>query len=49
MSSDLNRSPSIRIKKFIADAGVCSRRKAEELVALGRVFVNGKRLVQPGF
>ena len=31
----------IRIQKMIADSGVCSRRKAEELISKGRVKVNG--------
>ena len=31
----------IRVQKFIADAGVCSRRAAEALIAQGEVWVNG--------
>jgi len=31
----------IRIQKYLADAGVCSRRAAEALVAQGEVWVNG--------
>jgi len=31
----------VRIQKFIADAGVCSRRAAEALIAQGEVWVNG--------
>lgn len=31
----------IRIQKMIADSGFCSRRKAEELIAGGRVRING--------
>ena len=31
----------IRVQKIISDAGVCSRRKAEELIAEGKVKVNG--------
>jgi 23S rRNA pseudouridine2605 synthase len=31
-----------RIQKILADAGIASRRKAEELIAEGRVTVNGK-------
>jgi 23S rRNA pseudouridine2605 synthase len=31
----------IRIQKFIADAGVCSRRAAEALIAQGEVWING--------
>lgn len=33
----------IRIQKIIADSGLCSRRKAEELIEQGRVTVNGRR------
>lgn len=32
----------IRIQKIIADRGICSRRKAEELIAEGKVTVNGR-------
>jgi 16S rRNA U516 pseudouridylate synthase RsuA-like enzyme len=32
----------MRIHKFLAQAGVCSRREAERLVAAGEVFINGK-------
>ena len=31
-----------RIQKVIAKAGICSRRKAEELLLAGRVKVNGE-------
>jgi 23S rRNA pseudouridine2605 synthase len=32
---------SIRLNKFIANAGVCSRREADEMIAAGVVTVNG--------
>lgn len=32
----------IRIQKLISDSGLCSRRKAEELISQGRVTVNGR-------
>ena len=32
----------VRIQKLIANAGICSRRKAEELIEKGRVKVNGQ-------
>lgn len=38
-----------RIQKIIAHAGICSRRKAEEYIAQGRVKVDGKIITQPGF
>ncbi len=41
--TDNNQSMAlIRIQKFIAEAGIASRRKAEELILEGRVIVNGK-------
>ncbi len=36
---------SLRIQKFLADAGVCSRRAAEAAIAEGEVYVNGKAAV----
>ena len=33
---------SVRLQKFMADNGIASRRKSEELIAEGRVKVNGK-------
>lgn len=38
----------IRLNKFLAQAGVCSRRKADELIALGKVNVNGQVVVELG-
>ncbi|GBD07197.1 Ribosomal large subunit pseudouridine synthase B [bacterium HR21] len=35
----------IRLNKFLADAGIASRRKADELIRQGRVKVNGKPAV----
>lgn len=32
----------VRLQKIIADSGYCSRRKAEELIADGRVKINGR-------
>lgn len=39
--SPLPGAPAVRINKALAAAGVCSRRAADELVAQGRVRVNG--------
>ena len=36
-------SEPIRLQKYIADAGVCSRRAAEALIAQGEVWVNGAK------
>ena len=34
----------MRINKYIATCGVCSRRKAEEYIKDGKVFVNGVKV-----
>ena len=39
----------MRINKYIAQAGVASRRKADELIANGNVRVNGAVLREPGY
>lgn len=39
-------SEQIRINKFIANAGICSRRDADKLVEQGKVLVNGKPATQ---
>src|SRR5664279_2330348 len=35
-------SPGIRLQKFLADAGVASRRAGEQIILAGRVSVNGQ-------
>jgi 23S rRNA pseudouridine2605 synthase len=37
-----------RLHKFLSQAGVASRRKCEELIAAGRVRVNGQTVSRPG-
>lgn len=39
-------SETVRINKYIANAGVCSRRDADKLIDAGKVSVNGKMAVQ---
>ena len=38
----------MRLQKFLANSGVCSRRKAEELILAGKVKVNGKVVKELG-
>lgn len=38
-----------RLNKFIASSGLCSRRKADELILAEKVFVNGKVITELGF
>ena len=39
----------MRINQYIASAGITSRRKADDMIAEGRVRVNGKVLANPGY
>ncbi len=39
---------NIRLQKFLANAGICSRRKAEEYILKGRVKVNGVIIYELG-
>jgi 23S rRNA pseudouridine2605 synthase len=40
---------SIRLNKFISNAGICSRREADELIKAGAVTVNGKIVTEMGY
>lgn len=39
----------MRLAKYLADAGIASRRKAEELIVEGRVRVNGAQVLEKGY
>ncbi len=39
----------IRLNKFISNSGVCSRREADELIAMGLIAVNGKVVTELGY
>jgi 23S rRNA pseudouridine2605 synthase len=41
MTRDKPTAGQVRLQKFLSDAGVASRRRAEELIEAGRVLVNG--------
>jgi len=38
----------VRLNKFIAGAGICSRREADQLISAGLVSVNGKTVTELG-
>src|SRR5690606_21464546 len=39
----------IRLNKYIANSGVCSRREADEQIAIDLVTVNGKVVTEKGY
>lgn len=42
-------APGTRLNKYVANAGIASRRKADELIAAGHVAVNGRVVREMGF
>ena len=42
-------SDTIRLNKYIANSGLCSRREADENIAIGLVTVNGKVITEMGY
>lgn len=40
---------TIRLNKYIANSGICSRREADELISQGLVEVNGKIVTEMGY
>lgn len=47
--TDSQASGLIRLNRFIANAGVCSRREADDLIESGQISVNGKVITEMGF
>jgi 23S rRNA pseudouridine2605 synthase len=46
--SDKNASDQVRLNKYIAAAGICSRREADQLISAGLITVNGKSVTVLG-
>ena len=42
-------SNDVRLNKYIANSGMCSRREADENIAIGLVTVNGKVITEMGY
>ena len=38
-----NHSEGVRLNKWIAESGFCSRREADRLIAEGKVTIDGRR------
>lgn len=43
------QTDKIRLNKYIANSGVCSRREADELITMGLISVNGKTITELGY
>ena len=43
------KEESIRLNKYLSNAGICSRREADDNIKMGLVHVNGKVITQMGF
>ena len=43
------QTEKIRLNRYIANSGVCSRREADELIAMGLISVNGKTISEMGY
>tara|TARA_Y100000385_G_C13100104_1_gene643974 strand:- start:3382 stop:4194 length:813 start_codon:yes stop_codon:yes gene_type:complete len=39
---DSNKPKLVRLNKYIADAGICSRREADKLIDNGEIYINGE-------
>ncbi|WP_291327574.1 pseudouridine synthase [Desulfovibrio sp. UCD-KL4C] len=48
MADSTKNTETIRLNKFIASAGISSRRGADELINQGKVKINGERVESPG-
>lgn len=44
-----DKDDHIRLNRFIANAGICSRREADELISSGQITVNGKKITEMGY
>ena len=47
--SESPKDGSVRLNRYISNAGVASRRDADELIASGQITVNGKEIIEMGY
>ncbi|MDE7466374.1 MAG: RNA-binding S4 domain-containing protein, partial [Muribaculaceae bacterium] len=45
---DIDPNEEVRLNKYMANAGICSRREADEYIAAGKVTVNGQVVTELG-
>jgi 23S rRNA pseudouridine2605 synthase len=43
-----NTEETVRLNKYIANSGICSRREADELISKGLITVNGEKVYEMG-
>ncbi|HKK46549.1 MAG TPA: S4 domain-containing protein, partial [Balneolaceae bacterium] len=48
IEQDYSKDEEIRLNKYIAHCGFCSRRDADDYIAAGKVKVNGEVVTQMG-
>jgi len=48
MNNKIEENTGIRINKYLAQCGLCSRREADKMIEAGRVQVNGEIITQMG-
>ncbi|SDG00335.1 23S rRNA pseudouridine2605 synthase [Dyadobacter soli] len=46
---DKEETDEIRLNRYIANAGICSRREADDLISSGQISVNGKIVAEMGY
>lgn len=46
--SDIDLTKPVRLNKFLANAGICSRREADEYISAGVITVNGEFVTEMG-
>ncbi|OJV18953.1 MAG: pseudouridine synthase [Dyadobacter sp. 50-39] len=46
---DKEETDEIRLNRYIANAGICSRREADDLISSGQISVNGKTITEMGY
>ena len=49
MESSETFTPTIRLNRYLANAGLCSRRDADEFIASGQITVNGEVITEMGY
>ena len=49
ITADKKSTDQIRLNRYIANSGLCSRREADDLIESGQITVNGKTITEMGY